>query len=50
MAIAGTRNGIAAIVMLFYLKRPVKDLGKIKLQCEKGKMIVNSKSFCLFIY
>lgn len=33
MAIAGARSGIAAVVMLFYLKKPVKNLclGKFKL-------------------
>lgn len=31
MAIAGARSGIAAIVMLLYLKKPVIHLGKTKL-------------------
>lgn len=31
IAIAGARSGIAAIVMLFYLKKPVKHLSKTKL-------------------
>jgi Predicted permease, DMT superfamily len=31
VAIAGTRSGIAAVVMLFYLRKPIKHLGKIKL-------------------
>lgn len=31
VAIAGARSGIAAVVMLLYLKKPIKNLGKIKL-------------------
>lgn len=31
MAIAGARSGIAAIVISFYLRKPIKNLGKIKL-------------------
>lgn len=31
MAIAGARSGIAALVMMLYLRKPVKSLGKVKL-------------------
>lgn len=31
LAIAGARSGIAAVVMLFYLRRPVIRLGKMKI-------------------
>lgn len=42
MAIAGARSGIAAIVMLLYLKRPIKHLGKTKLlgACTYASLVI----------
>lgn len=42
MAIAGARSGIAAVVMLIYLKKPVKGLGKIKLYgaCSYASLLI----------
>ena len=42
MAIAGARSGIAAIVMLLYLKKPVIRLGKIKLlgACTYASLLI----------
>lgn len=42
IAIAGARSGIAAIVMLLYLKKPVMRLGKIKLlgACTYASLLI----------
>lgn len=42
MAIAGARSGIAAIVMLLYLKKPVMHLGKTKLlgACTYSSLLI----------
>lgn len=44
MAIAGARSGIGAVVMLFYLKKPVKTLrlGKVKLlgACTYASLLI----------
>lgn len=42
LAIAGARSGIAAIVMLIYLKRPIVRIGKIKLlgACTYASLLI----------
>ncbi|MEW9124976.1 MAG: DMT family transporter [Thermotaleaceae bacterium] len=42
VAIAGARSGIAAMVMLFYLRKPIKSFGKIKLMgaCTYASMVI----------
>jgi len=42
IAIAGARSGIAAIVMLTYMKKPVKRLGKFKLlgACSYASLVM----------
>jgi len=42
LAIAGARSGIGAIVMLFYLKKPVKRLNKFKLlgACTYAALVI----------
>lgn len=42
IAIAGARSGIASIVMLFYLKKPIKHFGKVKLlgACSYASLLI----------
>ena len=42
VAIAGARSGIAAVVMLLYLKKPIKSIGKIKLLggCSYASLLI----------